>query len=602
MTETASEAPRAARLRDAPLLIALVVSAQFVVLQLVLRTSFLGDDAPNQVIAGYADQLGKSVPAFLWQMTVDQYHGLGRVTPVGLFQNYGLNALVHDRATYKLVLVAATVVSTLMLASVLVAVRIPVAVALLGAGLTAPLWQLHQYHDPLVSYGALSQMVLILGCASTLCHLRWLRGGSPAWAIVSVGLLIWANLTYEAAYLMVGMLIGATVIVGARFRTAVPAALTTVAFVAFLLSIRTDGGQYAASFGIQPTLTTLAKQVTAGLPGAGWFDPLGAQSLTPVPSTMAWVRGVLVAALLLPVVRAALLAARPVALTWRRVLGLAILLGTPAFLPAALVSLAARYQAELRWGTGYLPLALTVPALAAGAAVLLWWLGPKVPRRALLAAAAVIIVGAVGVNASGSMRVVSNSFTYGQNLDDLRSIAKAGTFDRVPAGTTFLFDQTQIQPGNGFWLPGYLYSPSNWLYVHAGRRWPAFPVPAGQTDELCVDTYGQGVTPPCPVLRGAIAWVTTALDAKQRRWLLITPGTVTKSGGTLADAPARGPATLIYPRDAPKPPVMYAPAPGVPQRDLDPSLVTRTGDLDDWAVYTIKVAPGTPSGSGRVSG
>lgn len=592
-----------ARLRDAPLLLALVVAAQFVVLQLVLRTAYLGDDAPNQVIAGYADQAGHSLPGLIWQMTVDQYHGLGRLTPIGLFQNYGLNGTLHDRVLYKLVLVVATIASTLVFARVLVAVRVPVAVALLGAGLTAPLWQLHHYHDALVSYGALTQVVLMLGCAATLAHLRWLRGGSVWWCVLSVLLLIWANLTYEAGYLMVGMVVGATFAVRARLWTALPALTTTIAFILFLLSIRTSGGQYAASYGVHPFVTTLTKQVTAALPGAGWLDPQGPRAMTAVPTTMAWVRGVLVALFLAPVLRAALRTAVPRVRDWRQLFGLFLILATPAFLPAALVSLAERYQQELRWGSGYLPLALTVPAFAAGTALLLWRLSQRVPRAALGGAAAVAIVTAVGVNASGSMREVSNSYAYGQSLDQLRSIARSGAFDAIPARTTVLFDQTQIQPSNGFWLPGYLYSPSNWLYVQAGRRWPSYPVPARQTADLCVDTFGQAMTPPCPVLRGEIAWVTTSTTTKRERWLLITPGAVTKARQVLANAPTAGTATLVFPGDRPQPIVQYAPTVGAVPITLDPAAVRRLpGSRGGWVRYAVTPPAAAASGTGTVIG
>lgn len=603
--DTAAAKAPVGRLRDEPLLIVLVVLAQLVVLQLVLRTPFLGDDGPNQVAAGYANAQGESVLEFVWHLTRDQYYGLGRFTPLSMLQNYGLNALIHERVLYKAVLVAMTIAGTLGLARVLVSVRVPVAVALLGAGLTAPLWQLHAYHDALISYGGLMQSVLLLGCGATLCHLRWLRGGTAWWAVASVLLLITANLVHEAGFLMVGMVVGATFAVSGRLRSLVPALAVTAGFVLFIASIRTDTGQYSASLALEPFTATVVKQVTAALPGASWLDPQGAKIRPATDMTTAWLRAFLVALLLAPVIRAAFRAAPLVTNSGqqlKRFAGLAMLLGTPAIVPAALVSLATRYQAEMRWGTGYLPLYLSVAALAAATALLLWWCAQRVSAKALGAVTVAGIVLAVGANVAASSRVVSADFAFATTQDEMKALARGGAFDRIPTSNTILVEQTNFQPPNGIWLPNYIHSPSNWLYVHAGRRWASFPVPADAKGALCVNTYGEALPEDCPAITAPVVWARTGLSVERQRWLLLTPAKQPAATDTLMELPATGEATLFYPADRKPPTVYFTARRGQTQVAVPPTSLKRiSGDADKWARYAVPVPKGASSGTGTVN-
>ena len=451
-----------------------------------------------------------------------QWWSLGRFMPIGLIDLYGPHYILHDRVTYKLILVGLTILATLCVARLMVVLSMPTELALLAAALSAVTYQLHNFHDPLLAYSGITQLVTILFALSAIAFARWLRGGRSLDLLVSLALMIVANLTYEAAYPLVVMHIAVVLVEHKRFRSLAKPLLLTAAFLLPPLIAR-SGATGAYGIDAQPlrVIPTLARQLSAPLPMANYLDPYGPRAL---PTNGLWnpgLRGALIALLMLPVIVAAAGTARGWRPRRRVVAGLALVAGGMLVLPAGLVSLAERYQEQIRWGVGYLPVFFGYVAVGILGALAFWCVSRLVPSVPLVVAAALFVGVIGGANALGSSKVVQLSRPVAVARDQIDEALRAGLLNDTASETMLLFDRRQIGSPNGPWLPGYFWGIDNWFFTITGRRMRALSLePGSPLGRQCQDNTGAPST--CATPSDPIVWFTTGLSP-DGRWILMTP-------------------------------------------------------------------------------
>jgi hypothetical protein len=578
-------------------LLACAVAAQLIALQLVLKTPFWGDDTIDQNLRGYAHEHGYGFFGYL----VDQIHAeRGRFMPVGLFYCFGLMWVLHDRVVYKLLLVVLSVVAVALVAWVLISLSVPAEIAALAAAGTALLFQLQYYHDPLLSYMGLVQMVTICFAVSLLLFIGWLRKGGWWRLTLSALLIVAACLSYEAAYLLVVMHAAVAYNergrVGAALRASVVPLGIGAIFVFVTLYLRltqvSSGTPYSISLKPGPALVALARQVSAALPGANFLDPGGPKVLAAPDTWEPEARGLLIGLLLVPILWVAANAAK----RWqpqRRTLVAVIVIGlTLMIVPAGLVATAVRYQHELRWGVGYLPVYFSVVGVAVLGALGYAALARKLPTVALTAVCAVLAALAAGVNADGNTRVMLALLPVAQNRDALEGALGAGVLDAVPDNGTVLADRGQIGQPNGPWVDGVGWSLSQWIDTHTGRDLHALPMsPQAPTARQCQDATG--LPAPCAVIAAPAFWLTHGWQAGTP-WVLLTPvaGRSFAAGDNLYSAPADGRARLVVRGNTPPAISWNGMAAGHPR------LVARDGG---WWIFELEVPPGALAASGTAA-
>jgi len=402
----------------------------------------------------------------------------GRLYPLAIVEKYALFDLIHQATLYKALLLGLTLACIAAFAG-LVRVLAGETAAWLSACVVAAALPLRAYHDADLAYNGMLQLILLALLASLGAWRRAVLGRDPWAALLALVLYAAIGLTYEIGYLFFPLY--ACVVRPARsWPRAVlgvwPFALTSVALGAASAWLRAHvrfagGSSYRAGTDPAAYATAFAKELIAGIPLTyELFDP---QHLFP----SLWQIARLDAgpyAFRIPVALAFALAVFAL-LSWRAGaaragegrarLGVAAALGAGlAVLPVPLIALSAKYQHELAWGLGYLPVFLQL----FGVALLLATAACATNvARALVAVALFLvadltagtnaIVGEALQQATASQAIVARAFARGLARD-------------VPPGATIVLPPDEIWVCEDPVCPDGL-APTYFLYGLTGRRY-----------------------------------------------------------------------------------------------------------------------------------
>ena len=511
------------RLLDSfPLLLGVALLAQLIVLLPVLHTAFWQDDDANAYISGYLRWIGQGWWHFFWTANKLQVNTLGRPMPLGVLQTYGAFLVFHDRIAYKLMLILLTLIASGMIGLVVRRLGASAGIAALAAALPAVCWQLHLLHDALISYTGLVQAVTIYSMGATLLFIAWLRRGGT-WRLIAMAVLTaFACLTYEAAYLLPIALVPVAwyerkcswrrAVVLAWPSLIVAGSLIVVALVLGRNLPATSG--YRVDWAPGVVLTAWAKIVTSGLPMIGWLTTGGPRDLPASHSDGPFIRGLLIAALLVPLLLAV---ARPGATAWlrdrRRVFAVVGIIAALMLTPSLLTAVSGRYQQEVLWGWGYLPMFFAALGWAALGALAIGALLRALARsRAATVAAVTLISIAAGVmtaiNAEGSARVVNYMTLVVQSRDLVEAGFSDGVLAQVPTGAAVLWYGPEVALPRGIWVPGAINFEA-WAREFVNRPLTMrLILPSAPAAKVCTDATGAPST--CALLQTPTYWLRTA--------------------------------------------------------------------------------------------
>jgi hypothetical protein len=338
-----------------------------------LGTGYLVDDVYRSLLPGmmrftgedFVDRLLGEIRASIQQ---------GRFFPLVWVEHMAVFCTIRDVASYKRLLVASCMVDLGLLMAMVRLITGDWRLATLSATVTAILFQFRTFFDPILSFHGLLQLVTALVLGSLMTLKLYLNGRGWGWLLASSAMHLACLLLYEVTYplfLLHAVLIGAC---RPDWRSRVvlmlPFLLVTSACVAATLVVRTmypsDSYIHALNLAPASVALALARQTSAALPlsafladPAGIFDGLGS------PGAIArWLaRG--------DVLPVALLAGIGTAIGLRPRAGipeegaegrggwtLASLGLFLAVLPGVMIAISSRYQGEIAFGVGYLPVFL----------------------------------------------------------------------------------------------------------------------------------------------------------------------------------------------------------------------------------------------------
>ncbi|HBI44106.1 MAG TPA: hypothetical protein DDY78_14825 [Planctomycetales bacterium] len=270
--------------------------------------------------------------------------------------------LLRDLFWYKTTVIALVLLNLFVFYRLLKRLGASPDLAALCCFLAATFIQFRLFPDPVLAFNGLLQWLFLGTILSLGAFHRYLTGGRFRWLALSVLLYLLTALTYEMTYLF--WVLHAGIFLTTRGRWIRAAALVPFVAVAVLLTLasmwlRTLPGYapqgYAVSLDARVVSETILKQIVAAWP----VSYAGLTTSLVSPHVFTWKTvgahlptlafGFATAALLITAVVRRGTGEQP---RWGGLLILGLLL---AVLPAPLIGVARRYQLELQYGIGHLP-------------------------------------------------------------------------------------------------------------------------------------------------------------------------------------------------------------------------------------------------------
>lgn len=327
----------------------------FVVIAPSLRTGWYADDAYYWALPGWLALRHESLLAIMQHAFALWLFGNARFYPGLVVEKFWVFATFTDVLAYKWLLIVLTLVAVELFRRC-VAVYASLGVANLAALVVCAILQERAYHDALLAYNGMPQVVAI----AVLLSLLAFAGAGTGRRTVAFVLAVVAGLTYEEVYAF-----GLLYLALARTRTpswavALRRAAPFLALSALLMALGValhlafpPHGSYALSLAPVPLLVAAFDQVAAAFPLVYWAaDPNGIFGRSSLDDF--WRN-----APVDPLLVAAFAVAAWVALRRlddaARAGPLAAIGALVVLLLAAPVAILVKYQHELRLGLGYLP-------------------------------------------------------------------------------------------------------------------------------------------------------------------------------------------------------------------------------------------------------
>src|SRR5579863_3128566 len=390
----------------------------FAVISPVLWSDWLGDDAFYSLLRGALTAEHASLGQAMLHAFTLWFHANGRFYPGHILQKYAVFYVFTNLIAYKAFLVAATLV-VVELFRRCVAAYTTTAIGNLSGLFVVTLFTLRGYHDPILSYNAGPQVLAALMLLSLIAFRRALRRPDPAAYAASVALYAAAALTYEDAYLfcLLYPLLARTVRVSNRqaARLALPYVVVAGVLVTLSLGMRrlvhlpsTSG--YA--FGADPRaiVVTALEQIVAAFPLTYWgFDPSHIYSRSDFADFFRNAPLSPVVFLMFAVTAWWCLGKVPPERKYAA--GCAWAGALVVVLPALPIALTVKYQRELAWGLGYLPVFFEYFGVALLGSALTTILLSRFPAARLRSALCVAVALVATMTQATNVRLVREGVT-----------------------------------------------------------------------------------------------------------------------------------------------------------------------------------------------
>ncbi len=413
--------------------LAALLALSLLILLPFYTNGFWFDDALNGQIRPMLQRFESSVFDFSMRVTSLWMSNAGRLL-LGWVNIYTMFYVLHEPLWARGFAMLLLMVHIGLFASVLGQLRARAGFILLVCLLLVSLFQIRGNHDPVAAYASFYQTLGIQFMAGTWLLLRW-RETKKTWQILASSLVVAWSLTYYEINLVFYpfALWVAWREPGSRAR-ALPALLAPLAvFIAVTSWIKANANSpYAGSSlgAIDNFPSTFLRQLHSTLPGS-FYSMVGKHELPPqqllqsaIDNPWAWVLLVLGFGLAFVLMRRSEGKGLD-PLIWPFAANLLIM-------PAALIAMSARYQSEIRWGYGYLPVYYQYFGLAIFIAYALTFCA----RRLSLAVAVSLIFGAyLALNFQMNMTVKARmDALFRQPRESFESAMRAGLMNDVRDG------------------------------------------------------------------------------------------------------------------------------------------------------------------------
>ncbi|MDN7181212.1 hypothetical protein M0D69_25095 [Caballeronia sp. SEWSISQ10-4 2] len=324
-----------------------------------VQSGFWYDDVVSSQVWGMVHRYGLSIWAFTWKMFATSPDS-GRLLGAYL-EMYPLFYFVHNPVFIKLIDVSLVLINVACFGWLLRELKASRGFILTFAIVFVGSLQLRDFFEAIGAFSTLYPSLGIYMIVSLVLLAKWKNTFQTKWLYASVAVVAVSLFIYElnVIYFPVALLLVLSQRKAIRNTIAslsivvVPA----MSYIALELWIKSHAsGQYEGTTfgGMSLVLLTLSKQLIAGLPGSFyafrgyWQVPYPVLLNTFENSHSLWLLGGIVFVLLVVSTRRETIACR---IDWFAYFCAAALI----ILPAVTISMSAKYQKEIIWGAGYLP-------------------------------------------------------------------------------------------------------------------------------------------------------------------------------------------------------------------------------------------------------
>lgn len=357
-------------------LVLCVLFLTIIVLLPLLNSGYVGDDAINSITKGFLNEQNRSAAALTAEITSNWIH-IGRFYPLAGW-TYFLFSIVTSLVVYK-ALILAFVLANILAFGYLIKLLTDSKAMSIAAMVPLPiLFQFRIYHDPILSFTFLLQIVFMYTLLSLIFLVWFLKSGKKTFYVLSLSVYLASLLTYEITYLF--FIFHFIVIFYSASKSsfkqkavksavkALPFFLISLLIIAITIGIRIyfkvpitgdNVGAYVPSANAVTFAKTLIKQTSAAFPLSYYFaDPMKIFTgmADSIRERFLFSSLIFASFIFLVIVQIRMLSAEISKNSYRSKTSLLIVLGSCfVVIPGMLTSLSTRYQGQVSWGVGYLP-------------------------------------------------------------------------------------------------------------------------------------------------------------------------------------------------------------------------------------------------------
>lgn len=463
----------------------------------ILSSGYTSDDGLNSLMKGYLIDQHKSLFQFNYEI-INGWLGVGRFYPMAYIVTYSFFNFVLSLKIYKLMVLLLIVADLIVFGFLIRLLTGSSSAGAMGLILAPLFFQLRLYHDPIMGFCFLLELTFLYIALSLISLVIYMKSHKVVYLILSLILYLVGLLTYDIAvfFSILHFLIirqysekkgwASPIVASLPFFVL---SLLNVLLVVFLrlhfntplIGGTTQAGPYTINPSLGTVTITLSRQLFASFPLSYYFMDVSNLFYHDLPnlvnhlSIAGLVIGLIYFLVYILISREVLkeMADSKVKLnsSFLLVFGMAMMI-----VPSILISLAKRYQGELTWGLGYLPVYVSYFGLMIIAMVVIYKIYEKASRLGnRYAIASLVILGvmftlASAVNYSNNLEVVDSSnsfFLYPRQV--VEKCIEDGTFNLIPDNSILLIDNNHLWDQPAFYS---INCPGKWRYVGSSNPLP----------------------------------------------------------------------------------------------------------------------------------
>lgn len=433
-----------------------------------------GDDIPNSMRSAVLRYTGQSKWESISSIVAQWVRNEGRFFPVSAIENLYLFSSIHSVALYKLIQWLTLIFLILIVGWFVGAMaNSKAAWIVVVAGALAAL-QTRNWYDPTFGFGLLLQSVTIKVFLSAILLRYSLVQHNQMWRVLSLSLWVAALLQYEVVITLLPVFVLVVMMTTSRrwyqiIWTAAPylASATTYFLVSQVMRQgKTVAPAYTTNSDLGTVIPTYARQLSSGIPFSAHIWDVSQKSVIESASVFSLTifAGLVTLGAILVHKEHSERSVSGKTIVGLFLIGLNLVLG-----PGIPTSLSLRWQAEVSWGLGYLPVFIQYVGLSLILASIVLWLassskGSNTHRRLLA-----VVLAICTLSATANRQLMLDNVLAQQPSRESRALyetaVRVGLFADVPAGSII---QSPLSDPNS-WVNSYftiwLGGPSDVVFV-----------------------------------------------------------------------------------------------------------------------------------------
>lgn len=439
------------------------IALVFMALSPVLTSGYMADDAINSLSAGVIMDSNKSILELTTDSITDWFKA-GRFFPFSVY-GYVLFSLVQSLFIYKLSILVLIIVNIAIFGYFVKLITRSQSLSLLSMAILPALFQLRSYHDPILAFAGVQQIMFLYTFGSLIFLIHYLNTSKKYYLALSIILYLVSVFTYEISYafFILHFLVVYFYKGKKEWRYAVTAVapfglLSIIAIsisfgIRFYYKVPLSGGAHGAyvpNFDVAVYFDTLLKQTFAALPLTYYFfnpNKIFTESTSIFGEQLFLGLFIFASFMMLFFFLFRNITKESIASNSKIGTGKLFALGVfVLILPGVLMSLSPKYQQELSWGLGYLPVYFSYFGIALLLIMIIYLLFSKMLKKriinillSLLIASGLALVVLMNFNNNKAVVALSNKYwLYPRNI--IENAISNGLFKKVGSGSELLID------------------------------------------------------------------------------------------------------------------------------------------------------------------